>query len=207
VKKAILGEFLGTALMVAVGCGSVSLAWSHGAVSATFGLIVMTAILLFGSWSGAHINPAVTIAFWRDQQLDTEKVLPYIIAQCSGALLGSMLTQGAAPTTVAPSVSLLRGFVVEVCITAALMVSILLVVQRSGDRRVIAAWVGATVALLAWLAGPLTGASMNPARTFGPNVLNSLWATLPFYLVSTVIGAWLAVDIKRRWFPDSPAQL
>ncbi|MEC8151897.1 MAG: aquaporin, partial [Candidatus Thermoplasmatota archaeon] len=87
-------------------------------------------------------------------------------------------------------------------ITTVLMVSILWIVQRTDARPVVALWVGATVALLAFAAGPLTGASMNPARTFGPNALNAMWASLPFYLTSTTIGAWLAVDAKRWLFPD-----
>ncbi len=95
-----------------------------------------------------------------------------------------------------------KGALFEVAITAALMASILLIVQRSSSRVMIALWVGGTVALLAFIAGPLTGASMNPARTLGPNLLNGMWATLPFYLASTTLGAWLACDIKHQFFPD-----
>ena len=189
-KRQAAGEFLGTALMVSVGCGSVAWGASHVAVSLTFGAVVTLAILLFGAWSGAHINPAVSVAFWRDGQLEGRLLPAYMVAQYAGALFGASLVAGAAPTSVVPS------------ITLALMASILFIVQRTSSRPVVAVWVGATVALLAFLAGPLTGASMNPARTFGPNALNVMWASLPFYVVSTTLGAWLAVDFKRRFFPD-----
>ena len=171
-------------------------------MSLSFGAVVTLAILLFGPLSGAHINPAVSVAFWRDGQLDGRLLPVYMVAQYLGALFGASLVAGAAPTTVIPSLALLSGFSIEIAITCALMVSILWIVQRTTSRPVVAVWVGATVALLALVAGPLTGASMNPARTFGPNALNAMWASLPFYVVSTSLGAWLAVDLKQRFFPD-----
>ena len=199
-RKEAAGEFLGTALMVSVGCGSVAMGASHAVVSLTFGAVVMLAILVFGPWSGAHINPAVSLAFWRDGQLDSSLLPGYLGAQFLGGLFGAWLVGGAAPTGLASSISLVEGFSIEVAITAGLMVSILWVVQRAPSRLTVAVWVGATVGILAFFAGSLTGASMNPARTFGPNALNQLWASLPFYLVSTTLGAWLAVDLKRWLF-------
>ena len=200
-RRQAAGEFLGTALMVSVGCGSVAMGASHWVVSLAFGAAVMLAILVFGPWSGAHINPAVSLAFWRDGQIATHLLPVYFTAQCLGGIFGAWLVRGAAPTELAASVSLIEGFSIELAITAALMASILLIVQRSSSRLTIAAWVGATVGILAFVAGPLTGASMNPARTLGPNAINHLWASLPFYFASTALGAWVAVDIKRRWFP------
>ena len=185
--------------MVSVGCGSVAMGASHGVVSLAFGTVVMLAILVFGPWSGAHINPAVSLAFWRDGQLESHLLPVYLGAQFLGGLFGAWVVAGAAPTGLDPTISLAEGFGIEVAITAALMASILWIVQRSPSRLTVAAWVGATVGILAFLAGPLTGASMNPARTFGPNALNHLWASLPFYLASTTRGAWFAVDLKR-WF-------
>ena len=201
-RREFAGEFFGTAFMVAAGCGSFALGASHGIVSLTFGVAVTLAIIAFGPLSGAHINPAVSIAFWRDGQLEGRLLPTYIVAQCTGGIAGALIVSGAAPTSLAPSVSLVQGFGIEVAITAALMASILLIVQRSSSRMMIALWVGGTVALLAFIAGPLTGASMNPARTLGPNLLNGMWATLPFYVVSTTLGAWLACDLKHRFFPD-----
>ena len=201
-RREFAGEFFGTAFMVAVGCGSVALGASHGIVSLTFGVAVTLAIIAFGPLSGAHINPAVSIAFWRDGQLEGRLLPTYVVAQCTGGIAGALIVSGAAPTSLAPSVSLVEGFGIEVAITAALMTSILLIVQRSSSRVMIALWVGGTVALLAFIAGPMTGASMNPARTLGPNLLNGMWATLPFYVASTTLGAWWACDLKHRFFPD-----
>lgn len=201
-RRRVVGEFFGTALMVGVGCGSVAYGASHGIISLSFGAVVALAIMLVGPVSGAHINPAVTLAFWRDGQLENALVIPYIIAQCLGALLAGFLLSGAGPTLVDSDLSLTQGFAIEVAITAALMTSILFVVQRTSSIPVIALWVGATVGILAFVAGPLTGASMNPARTFGPNLVAGYWASLPFYFTSTWVGAWLACDIKHRFFPD-----
>lgn len=201
-RRRVMGEFFGTALMVGVGCGSVAFGASHGIISLSFGAVVALAIMLVGPVSGAHINPAVTLAFWRDGQLANALVIPYIIAQCLGALLAGFLLSGAGPTLVDSDLSLTQGFAIEVAITAALMTSILFVVQRTSSIPVIALWVGATVGILAFVAGPLTGASMNPARTFGPNLVAGYWASLPFYFTSTWVGAWLACDIKHRFFPD-----
>ena len=152
-KRQVAGEFLGTALMVSVGCGSVAWGASHVAVSLTFGAVVTMAILLFGAWSGAHINPAVSVAFWRDGQLEGRLLPAYMLAQYAGALFGASLVAGAAPTSVVPSMTLATGFSVEITITLALMASILFIVQRTSSRPVVAVWVGATVALLAFLAG------------------------------------------------------
>lgn len=201
-RREFAGEFFGTALMVGVGCGSVALGASHAIVSLAFGAAVTLAIVVFGPLSGAHINPAVSIAFWRDGQLEGRLLPSYVVAQCLGAIAGSLIVSGAAPTSVASSLTLMEGFSIEIAITAGLMASILLVVQRSSSRTTVAVWVGGTVALLAFIAGPMTGASMNPARTLGPNLLNGMWASLPFYVASTVLGAWLGCDIKNRWFPD-----
>ena len=200
--RRFFGEFFGTALMVGVGCGSVAYGASNGMISLSFGAVVALAIMLVGPVSGAHINPAVTLAFWRDGQLDNALVAPYILAQCLGALVAGLLLSGAGPTLVDAELSLTQGFLTEVVITTALMTSILFIVQRTSSIPVIALWVGATVGILAFIAGPMTGASMNPARTFGPNLVAGYWATLPFYFISTWMGAWLACDVKYRFFPD-----
>ena len=201
-QREATGEFLGTALMVCGGCGSVALGAEHGLVSFSFGAVVTLAILMFGPFSGAHINPAVSVSFWRDGQLEGRLVPVYLLAQFLGGLAGAVVVGGAAPTTLEPSLTLLEGFAVEVVITVVLMTSILWIVQRTSSRPYVAVWVGATVGVLAFLAGPLTGASMNPARTFGPAALNGLWATLPLYFSATKLGGWLACDVKRRVFPD-----
>ncbi len=194
-------EFLGTALMVGLGCGSIYYGASHGWISFTFAVAVTVAILLFGNLSGAHINPAVSIAFWREGELENGQLLLYIAGQMTGALTAAMILDGAGPTVVASHLSLLEAFAIEVSITMVLMLSIFVVVRTEPSIVLLAVWVGVTVGLLAYLTGPATGASMNPARTFGPNVVSGLWASLLFYGTSTVLGAWFACDIKRLTFP------
>ncbi|MDA7492205.1 aquaporin [Candidatus Poseidonia sp.] len=192
-------EFTGTAVMVGVGCGSVALGASHPVVSLSFGAAVTLVILVVGGWSGAHINPAVSIAFWRDGKLEGDVLYTYIVAQASGATLAAWLLNGAAPTVPAPQVHLVNLVAIEVAITLALMLSILVVVDRTERRSVVAVAVGAAVALLALVAGPSTGASMNPARTIGPNLVAGHADLIPVYVLSTVIGAWIAVAVNQRW--------
>ena len=98
-RREFAGEFFGTAFMVAAGCGSVALGASHGIVSLTFGVAVTLAIIAFGPLSGAHINPAVSIAFWRDGQLEGPIAPTYVVAQCTGGIAGALIVSGAAPTS------------------------------------------------------------------------------------------------------------
>lgn len=193
------GEFFGTAAMVGIGCGSVALGAPHMVISLSFGLAVTGVILIVGGWSGAHINPAVSIAFWRDGKLEGHMLSAYIVAQTSGATTAAWLLNGAAPTLPAEGVNLFALGVIEIAITLALMLSILVVVDRTERRSVIAIVVGAAVALLALTAGPLTGASMNPARTVGPNLVAGFTGLIPLYVLSTVVGAWMAVNVNQRW--------
>lgn len=199
-------EFLGTALMVGLGCGSIYYGASHAWISMTFACAVMLAILLFGNLSGAHINPAVSIAFWREGELENGQLLLYIAGQMAGGLVAAIALGGAGPTVVASDLTLIEAFAIEVSITMLLMLSIFAVVRTEPSIVVLAVWVGATVGLLAYLTGPATGASMNPARTFGPNLVSGLWASLLFYGTSTVLGAWFACDIKRLAFPEERIQ-
>lgn len=195
--RLFFSEFLGTALMVGLGCGSVYYGASHEWISFTFAAAVTLAILLFGNISGAHINPAVSIAFWREGRLDNRQLISYICAQLTGALAAAIVLGGAGPTAVDPEVTLLQAFTIEVTITMILMFSILFILRSEPSVPILALWVGATVGILAYFAGLATGASMNPARTFGPNVVSGMWASLLFYSTSTVLGAWIACDLNR----------
>ncbi len=192
--KKVGAEFCGTAFMVGVGCGSIALGWSSFAVSFTFGLAVCIAIICFGPVSGAHINPAVTLGFWRSGNLDKGLVLPYIVAQISGGFIGSLLSGGAGPTTPANHIGLAELVGIEIFITMLLMLSILFIIRQTSSMFAIAVWVGGTVAFLAFFFGSLTGASMNPARTIGPNLLSNHSSVIMIYAVSCCIGAILASE-------------
>ena len=193
-----LAEFFGTALMVGMGCGSIALGASHGVVSLSFGVGVALAILIFQPISGAHINPAVSLAFFRSGHLEREALLPYIVAQLSGAAAAAFFLQGVGPTTRASDVSIPAAGLIEVFITFSLMASIYWIVLRSQTHISIAFFVGFAVALLAFLFGPFTGASMNPARTFGPNLFAGETSSIAFYSFTTALGAWIAAEVFIR---------
>ena len=192
--------------MVAVGCGSIALGAPGWLVSLAFGAAVTMAILVLQPISGAHINPAVSIAFTRSGHLEKEALGPYIAAQLAGALTAAWMLDGIGPTQVADDVSVLQGTAIEVFITFALMASIYWIVVKSETHVSIAFFVGATVAVLAYFFGPLTGASMNPARTFGPNIVNGMVSSIPFYSFTTVAGALLAAEIYVRLYASKSDQ-
>ena len=183
-----LAEFSGTFLMVLLGCGSVALGWSSFAVSLTFGFAVFTAIIIFQPISGAHINPAVSIAFAAKGDLEREALPGYIIAQCIGAWIAAMIV--VAGSTV-PSVSIEKSWGIEIAITLLLMYSIHVLVRRKSSLFVLALGVGSMVGILSFFFGEFTGASMNPARTLGPNIVNGD-GDLILYIIAPVIGAVLS---------------
>ena len=193
-----LAEFFGTALMVGAGCGSIAFGASGAVVSLSFGIGVTVAILIFQPISGAHINPAVSIAFFRTGHLEKEALFPYIVAQLSGGAFAAFLLKGAGPTKIATDVSISTAGLIEVFITFSLMASIYWIVLRSQTHISIAIFVGFVVALLAFMFGPLTGASMNPARTFGPNIFAGEASSILFYSFTTGIGALIAAEIFIR---------
>ena len=183
-----IAEFSGTFLMVLLGCGSIALGWSPLAVSISFGFAVFTAIMIFQPISGAHINPAVSIAFAANGNLEREALPGYIIAQCLGGWIAALIV--VAGSTV-PQVSTGYSWGIEIAITLLLMYSILVLVRRKANLFVLALGVGSMVGLLAFSFGGFTGASMNPARTLGPNIVNG-GGNLILYIVAPVIGAVLA---------------
>lgn len=191
--------FAGTTAIVANGSGVVT----HVGVALVFGLIVFAMIATVGDVSGAHLNPAVTIGFHVAQRLPRAEVLPYVLAQCGGALAASgcvaFLFPGAADLgATVPSGPLHQAWLLEVLLTAVLMFVILGVSTGAREKGITAGLaVGGTVALAALLGGPISGASMNPARTLGPAVLMGQLDTLWLYVTAPVMGALLAVVACR----------
>ena len=188
-------EAMGTFAMVFVGCGSVALERSPLEISLAFGAIVALVIIVIGRWSGAHINPAVSIAFYYRGDLSSQDTVAHVIGQLFGGLLAGLALAGAGPTVRNTSWTNLIG--IEIFITFALMASILFIIRKTDLWIPIAIVVGSSVAVLAFLFGAYTGASMNPARTFGPNLISGDVALIPVYFVSTTIGALLAVRFER----------
>ena len=203
--KKYAAEFIGTFALVFAGTGAIVInEVSHGAIThvgiaLTFGLIVLVMIYTLGDISGAHINPAVTIGFWLSRQLAGREVLPYIVSQSAGALAASGIVRLLFPDNrllgaTQPAGAALQSFVLEFLLTALLMFVILGVSTGAREKGITAGIVvGSVIALEAMFAGPITGASMNPARSLGPALVSGQIANLWIYLTAPVIGAGFGV--------------
>jgi len=202
-RRATAEGFAAFALVFA-GCGAaVTDATRDGALGATgvaavFGLVIMVMIYATGHLSGAHINPAVTIAFTITRHFPGRDAVAYIVAQLLGATIGALLLlaawsdKPAALGATVPSVETGTALLYEVVLSALLMFVIIAVATDTravGSAAAIA--IGGTVALDALFGGPLTGASMNPARSFGPALASGTWTDFWIYVVGPVIGATL----------------
>lgn len=200
-----LSEAFGTFALVFAGCGAIVVndvsggAISHVGIALTFGLVVMAVINATGDVSGAHINPAVTLAFFASGRLPRREVVPFIMSQSVGALLAAGLLRLLFlehPTlgTTQPADSYAQSFLLEVVLTWFLMFVILGVSTGAKEKGIIAGVsIGGTVALEALFAGPVCGASMNPARSLGPALVSGQGSNLSLYLIAPVLGAALAV--------------
>ena len=193
-----MAEFSGTFLMVFIGCGSVAMGWSPILVSLSFGLAVFLAIMIFQPISGAHINPAVSIAFAANGDLETKALPGYIISQCIGAWFAALIVVSGETI---PKVSTTNSWIIEISITLLLMYSIHVLVRRKASLFHLALGVGSMVALLAFIFGKYTGASMNPARSLGPNIVTDT-GNLILYTVAPVVGA--AVSYTHLTLPTIP---
>ncbi len=189
--------FCGTGAMTVneVTGGSVT----HVGIAITWGLIVMAMIYAFGETSGAHFNPAVTIAFAYAKKFAWKEVPKYITAQILGAFLASSILLFLFPASeflgaTIPTVDVWRAFVLELLLTFFLMVTIINVSTGSKEIGVVAGIaIGAVVLLEAMFAGPITNASMNPARSLAPNIVSGNIQGLWLYMIAPVLGALLAV--------------
>ena len=207
-RTCLLAEGLGTAVLLIFGTGAAVVdsqthALGHGGVAAAFGLVVFILIESLGETSGAHINPAVTVAFWARGRFPGRRVLPYVLAQLAGAALGSFLVQliagpGSDLGATLPAHGPWLALGIETFITCWLMLVIFRVTSGSKETGMVAGLaISATVALEALVAGPLTGASMNPARSLAPALLSGNWADWWVYLVGPMAGALLAVAVDK----------
>lgn len=203
--KKYLSEFIGTFALVFCGTGAIIIndlyggGITHLGIAITFGLIVLAMIYAFGEVSGAHINPAVTLAFWFSGRFDGKLVAPYIVVQLLGAIAASALLLSLFPShetlgTTLPAGSVWQTFVMEVILTFFLMQVIINVSTGSKEIGTTAGIaIGMTVLLEALFAGPVTGASMNPARSIGPALISGQLTHLWIYLAAPILGAGLAI--------------
>lgn len=200
---ALVAEAIGTFALVFAGCGAVAAGSLTGpGIAAAFGLAVMTMIYALGHVSGAHFNPAVTVAFAVGRHFPVARVGPYWAAQIVGALGGAALlraTLGDVPLGVTqPTGGTVQAIAWEAVLTFFLMLVIVAVATDSravGQAAAIA--IGGTVALGALVGGPVSGASMNPARSLGPAIVAGDLSNQWIYLVAPPIGAIAAALIYR----------
>jgi aquaporin Z len=204
-RRKYVAEFIGIFALVFAGTGAIiTNDVTHGSVTntgvaLTFGMIVLTMIYAVGDVSGAHFNPAVTLGFFAARRLEGKLILPYVLSQFSGALAASLLLRGLFPQhstlgATAPAGQALQSLILEIVLTALLMFVILNVSVGAKERGITAGIaVGSVIALEALFAGPISGASMNPARSFAPALVSQHVAYLWIYLVALVTGALIAV--------------
>ncbi len=203
-RRRAAAEALATFALVFAGCGAVvANSRYHGAlgtvgVALVFGLVIMVMVYATGHLSGAHINPAVTIAFTVTRHHSVRDAAVYIAAQLGGATAGALVLLGVWPSAPAdlgatvPTVGVGSAFIYEALLTALLMFVIMAVAT---DTRAVGAAaaiaIGAVIGLDALFGGPVTGASMNPARSFGPALASGTWTDFWVYVAAPIAGAVL----------------
>ncbi|MGB3364402.1 MAG: aquaporin [Thermodesulfobacteriota bacterium] len=202
-------EFLGTFFLVFAATGVVIVndlsggAITHTGIAITTGLVVMAIVYAVGDVSGSHINPAVTVGFWLAGRFPGYRVIQYIISQCLGAIAASLLLAFLFPELIAltvtnPSGPIMQSFILEIVITLFLMFIILSVSTGSMEKGIMAgSAIGGVVGLTVLWAGPITGASMNPARSIAPALVSLDFASLWIYIAGPIIGAALSVIAFR----------
>jgi len=206
--RRLFAEALGTFCLVFAGTGAIVIngvsggQLGHGGVAAAFGLVVAVMIFAVGHLSGAHMNPAVTAGFAVGRHFPLVEVVPYWAAQFAGAILASLSLRALFGTahglgvTQPAHVGNVQALVLEAGLTAALMIVILAVAtdtRAAGSLAAVA--IGFTIGLEALVFGPITGASMNPARSLAPALAASDWTNLWIYLIGPVAGALIGVGI------------
>ena len=212
----LFAEAIGTFALVFAGCGAIMVdatggGLGHPGVAASFGLVIMVMIYALGHVSGAHFNPAVTLAFALSRHFPWPRVGLYWTAQAAGAVLAALalrfsLGDVARLGATLPSGSDRQSFAWEVALTFLLMLVIMAVATDAravGEAAAIA--IGGTVALAALVGGPVSGASLNPARSLGPALVSGELGGLWIYLIAPPLGAILAAGVYQLLRGDEPS--
>lgn len=205
--RKLAAEAFGAFALVFAGTGAIVIndvshgAITHVGIALTFGLIVLAMIYALGDVSGAHLNPAVTIGFYVARRFEGRLVLPYMVSQTAGALTASALLRmlfwdHANLGATLPKGSDLQSFVLEIALTLILMFVILSVSSGAKKKGLLAGVaIGSVITLEALFAGPISGASMNPARSLAPSLVSMHFEGLWIYLIAPIIGAIISVFI------------
>ena len=204
-----MAELTGTFALVFCGTGAIVInqlygnTVTHVGIAITFGFIVMVMIYALGDISGAHMNPAVTIAFAIAKRFQLKQVLPYIVSQMAGAFLASLVLKYLFPLNntlgaTLPAGSESQSFILEFILTFFLMLVIINVATGSKEQGMFAGLaIGSTVLVEAMFAGPVCGASMNPARSISPAVVSGNLQHLWLYVVAPILGASFAIPVFK----------
>ncbi|XOV66002.1 MAG: MIP/aquaporin family protein [Fluviicola sp.] len=208
-KRSYVAEFLGTFQLVFIGTGSVLVVetqqWNYPQlwIGLAFGFAVFLGITLFGKASGAHMNPAVTIALSVKGTFDKREVPFYLLFQFSGAIVASACLATIYPdhphyADTLPKIGEWQSFALEFGLTFVLMLGVVFDFHSKSTVLQAALLIGAIVGLEAYFAGPYCGASMNPARSLSPAVFSGLWSHIWIYMLATTLGAISAVLLFKR---------
>lgn len=201
-------EAVGTFVLVVAGCGAIVVnqatgALGHLGVALSFGLVIMVMIATFGHISGAHFNPSVTLAFVCTRHFPWREAPAYLLAQLLGATAGAAVLRLAFGPESTLGVTLPAGGAVQAVSIEALLTGVLMlvIVAVATDTRAVgqlaAIAIGGTIALDALWGGPLTGASMNPARSFGPALVAGVWKGQWIYWVGPIVGALAGASVYQ----------
>jgi len=213
ILKKFIAELVGTFALVFCGTGAIIIneasggSVTHVGIAITFGLIVLAMIYAFGNTSGAHINPAVTLAFWLAKKFPTTHLAPYLIAQLVGAILASIVLKVLFPQNellgaTLPANTAMQSFILEIILTFFLMLVIFQVAMGDKTQEMMAGIViGAVVLLEALFAGPISGASMNPARSIAPALISGHLTHLWIYILAPIIGASMSILVWKAIKP------
>ena len=205
--KALTAEFVGTFALIFIGAGAGAIgAGGLVGVALAHGLVLMAVAAAYGPISGAHINPAVTIALWFGRQIKAAEAVGYIVVQVLGGIAGASVLRfvlggagsGLGATVLAGSISPTQGLVVEAVLTFFLVNTIYNTAVSGKAGNLAPAAIGLTLAFCILMGGPLTGGSVNPARTLGPAIVTGNYADLWVYLVGPVIGGLAATLLYDR---------
>lgn len=211
--KRAIAETLGTFALVLVGTGAAILGdgvTGTLGIGLAFGLTVTAMAYSIGTVSGAHLNPAVSVAMYLNKRMSLQALLAYVAAQLVGATTGSLVlrffvsqmgtdTAVIGTTTLAEGVTLISGFGIELVLTFLFVLVILTATGRKGDPHMAGLVIGLTLVALIQAGGPATGASLNPARSFGPAIVagGAALAQLWLYVLATLLGGILASFVAR----------
>jgi aquaporin NIP len=207
-RGALIAEFIGTFFLVFAGTGaiivdSIGHEVTHVGVSLVFGLVIGVLIYALGHISGAHFNPAVTVAFWALGEFPANRVPWYVASQLLGAVVASELLRALLGMTgglgvTLPQGGLMASLVFEIAMTFLLAFVIFgSAVHGKAVKSFAGIAIGGTIALDALFGGPISGASMNPARSLGPAFVSGIWTDQWIYVIGPIAGALLAVVAYR----------